>query len=164
MGRRFESCRERHIHIMIVSVTGTDAGLGKSIADYLEHAHTVLRFGKQHDLRDYSVRQTILTADFDVLISVAKPDFAQTQLVYECFEIHGTKKRVINIGSAVVYEKHWGDDVHMMRYHTQKQSLAHAVAQINHPNIAIVNPAHLYDPGEYDYAKLEQWCRNNIVI
>jgi len=149
---------------MHVLVTGTSRGLGKSIADYCEQSHVVTRFGPEYDLRDYSVRQKIIQCPGDMLISVAKPDFSQTELLYEWYDVHGTSKRVINIGSSVVHQELWGDNVHMMRYHTQKRSLAHAVAQINHPNINIINPEHLYNENEYNYTLLEQWCKENIDI
>ena len=123
---------------MKISVTGTDRGLGKSIADYCEKFYTVTRINRSDDLRDYSVRQKIIYQECDIFISVAKPGFSQTEFLYEWYEVHGIGKRVINIGSAVVYNELWGDDVHMWRYHTQKRSLAHAVAQINHPNITII--------------------------
>ena len=105
---------------MNITVTGTSKGLGKSIADYCEQSHTVTRFGREYDLRDYSVRQKIIQHESDILISVAKPNFSQTELLYEWYDVHGTSKRVINIGSAVVHKEFWGDDIHMMRYHTQK--------------------------------------------
>lgn len=149
---------------MNINITGTDRGLGKSIANYLDKRHSVTTFGRSYDLRDYSVRRKIIRHDCDVLISVAKPDFAQTELLYEWLEKHGTDKRVINIGSSTVHLDHWGNDIHTMRYHTQKRSLAHAVAQINHPNITIINPEHLYDKDEYDYEKLALWCKDNIKL
>ena len=149
---------------MNITVTGTSKGLGKSIADYCEQLHTVVRFGREYDLRDYSVRQKIIQQESDILISVAKPNFSQTELLYEWYNVHGTSKRVINIGSAVVHKEFWGDDIHMMRYHTQKRSLAHAVAQIDHPNISIINPEHLYNKNAFDYAVLEKWCKENIFI
>ena len=149
---------------MNIIVTGTDKGLGKSIADHCEQSHLVTRFGRKYDLRDYSVRQKIIRHKSDILISVAKPDFSQTELLYEWYDVHGTSKRVVNIGSATVHKELWGDDIHMMRYHTQKRSLAHAVAQINHPNITIINPEHLYDKNAFDYSILEQWCKENIFI
>jgi len=149
---------------MLIGITGTDRGLGKSIADYLALNYTVERYGKSFDVRDYSVRQKIINSEIDCLISVAKPDFVQTQFVYEWFEAHGTNKRLISIGSAIVKFDTWGDDVHMMRYHTQKCSLAHAVKQINHPNFSIINPGHLYYPGEHDYDFLAEWCKENILL
>ncbi len=149
---------------MKISITGTSRGLGKSIADYLCKSNSVTCYGREYDLRDYSTRYKIIRNECDVLISVAKPDFSQTELLYEWFEHHGTSKRLISIGSAIVDNKYWGNNVHMMRYHTQKCSLAHAVAQINHPNISIINPGHLYDKDNYDYDKLELWCKEHIKI
>ena len=149
---------------MKISITGTSRGLGKNIADYLCLSNSVTCYGREYDLRDYSVRRKIIMHDCDVLISVAKPDFVQTELLYEWVEKHGTNKRIINIGSSTVHLDYWGHDIHMMRYHTQKRSLAHAVAQINHSNITIINPEHLYDKDEYDYEKLALWCKDNIKI
>ena len=149
---------------MVISITGTSKGLGKSIAQYCKSKlHTVVEYDRTYDIRDYSIRKKIINSsnNCDIFFSVAKADFSQTQLLYEWYEKYKDDKCIISIGSQIVDYDFWGMDVHLKRYHTQKLSLQHAVKQLNSDNIILLNPGHLYD-NEINYEKLFSWCEKNI--
>jgi len=149
---------------MIVGITGASRGLGKAIADYCASAgNTVRRWDSSTDLRIWNNRQHIIkqSADVDVFFSVAKPDFTQTELLFEWWSEY-QDKLFISIGSKVVNYDLWGDDIHMKRYHTQKISLQHATRQIKSPLAIIINPGHLYNGDNYNYDELLVWCDQHI--
>jgi hypothetical protein len=150
---------------MKVSVTGSSRGLGKSIFDYFSNlGHDVTGYDSKTNLADYFVRKEIIknSIDTNIFVSCAKPGFSQTELLYEWYEVYKDKKIFVSIGSEIVNLDFWGDDVHMMRYHTQKKSLQHAVNQLNSKNIILLNPKHLYDKQKYNYNKLREWCEQNF--
>lgn len=149
----------------VVAITGSSRGLGRSISEYCNGlGYTTINYCSTDDLRDWSVRQRIIhsCANVDVFVSVAKPDFTQTELLYEWYSAYADTIRYIAIGSSIVDDALWGDNVHMKRYHTQKQSLQHAVNQIASDRVSIINPDHLYDGINYDYQLLDTWCKDNL--
>lgn len=148
-----------------VSVTGASRGLGKAIADYAKtFKFQVTEYDSKDNLADFFVRKKIIknSRDTDIFINCAKPGFSQTELLYEWYEVYKDKKFFVSIGSEVVECDYWGNDVHMMRYHTQKKSLKHAVEQLKSDKIILINPGHLYNNRDYDYVKLREWCENNF--
>jgi hypothetical protein len=148
-----------------IAVTGASRGLGKAIADYAKSFNfQVTEYTSNDNLLDFFVRKKIIndSCDIDVFISCAKPGFAQTELLYEWYERYRDEKVFISIGSEISCIEFWGNDIHMMRYHTQKKSLKHAVEQLNNKNIILINPGHLYDNTDYDYVKLNKWCKQNF--
>ena len=155
---------------MKIAVTGCSKGLGKAVADYFTKLnHSVIALDKNRDLRDWSIRQNLYKEinDCDVFFNIAKPDFIQTEIVYELYELwQNQSKTIVSIGSKVVEYPHWGDTIEMMKYHTQKKSLEHATQQLQKLNknckVILINPDHLYDKKNINYQHLENWCIANL--
>lgn len=156
---------------MKIVVTGSSRGLGKAIADYYNsHNHRVLKLTHKTDLRDWTVRQNLYKQidDFDIFVSVAKPDFVQTELLYELYDLWQNKNNfIISIGSGIVKYDTWGNSIERMKYHTQKKSLQHATQQLQRLNnpcrVININPTHLYDSDEtINYVFLQNWCKDNL--
>jgi NADP-dependent 3-hydroxy acid dehydrogenase YdfG len=155
-----------------ICITGGSRGLGKAICDYFkQNNHNVMSWDSRYDLRNYDIRQKIYTAaiDCDIFISVAKPDFIQTELLYELYKKWQNKDKIIvSIGSAIIVDDFWGENIDMMRYHTQKKSLDHAVKQLQRLQklcqVHIINPQHLYDNKNYNYKALNEWCEQNLSM
>jgi len=143
-----------------VAVTGHTSGLGQSFFDLLtQQGHHVVGFSRSngYDLRDYSVVSKIIQEinGFDLFINNAKPDYAQTQIVYRLSRTwNGT---VLSIGSMVVVDPPKWTDTFLLEYVTQKTALAHA-HQVLEPvakcKLMLVHPAHIQDT---------QQCALNIL-
>lgn len=112
------------------AVTGHTAGLGKVIKEYLESQNYIVQgFSKSAgcDLRDYAQVTTMITQihDVDLFVNCAKPDYAQSQILYRLAKSE-FKGKVLNIGSPVVYHNTGWTDLGLLEYVTQKTALFHA--------------------------------------
>lgn len=146
---------------MKIAVTGHTTGLGKSFYDELSHrGHHVEGFSRTngYDLRDYSRVGIMLDKinDFDVFVNNAKPDYAQSQILYRLTR-KWNKGTIISIGSmAVINNPHWTDS-NLLEYLTQKTALAHAhsmISQISQCQLILLNPSHL-DNNTLPYVKTQ---------
>jgi hypothetical protein len=113
------------------AVTGHTSGLGKHIKEYLESCGTTVTgfsFSGGCDLRNYAhVTEMIeIVKNFDIFVNSAKPDYAQSQILYRLIG-SGFKGKILNIGSPVVHgiPKHW-TDIGLLEYATQKTALYHS--------------------------------------
>lgn len=163
-----------------IAISGHSTGLGAEFyKKYLEMGHTVTGFSRSngYDLRDWSLMQKMITQilDYDIFISVAKPDFVQTTILYELWKVwRKQRKTIINIGSGITYSpvcpKDLFDDPSMDAYRTAKVSLNEASAQLSHksawPKIISVNPSHLYGhpPTKDEQEKMTRWTETLIKI
>lgn len=163
-----------------IAISGHSKGLGSELYKrYVEMGHTVTGFSRSngYDLRDWSLMQKMITQilDYDIFISVAKPDFVQTNILYELWKVwRKQNKTIINIGSGITYSpvcpKNLFDDPAMDAYRTAKISLNEASAQLSYksawPKIIMVNPSHLYGqlPTKDEQEKLTRWTETLIKI
>lgn len=143
---------------MKIAITGHSRGLGAQLKTYYEkQGHTVSGFSRAngYDLRNWEVMHKMLgqIQDHDMFISVAKPDFVQTTVLYELWKLwRDQSKTIINIGSSLTacptLPKPLFQDPGMDAYRTAKLSLQEASQQLAFksiwPNIILVNPQHLY--------------------
>jgi len=147
---------------MKIAVTGHTTGLGKSFyQECINRGHTVKGFSRSngYDLRDYSKVGLMLDQvnDFDLFISNAKPDYAQTQILYRLVR-QGTCKQIVSIGSEVILSPPSWTDTFLLEYVTQKTALAHAVqvlSNITKCQLILLNPAHLDDTTMYVKQQLD---------
>lgn len=138
--------------MITVALTGHTRGLGSIIHQYLTHkGHHVLGFSTTngHDLRDYSQvgRMINQVQDADWFINCAKPDYAQSQILYRLMAMN-FGGRVLNIGSPVVHCATGWNDLGLLQYVTQKTALHHAhhVLDPLYPNQLIMwEPDHTLD-------------------
>ena len=89
----------------------------------------------------------------DMFISVAKPDFVQTTLLYQLWQRWiGQEKTILSISTVLTYMPtctgELAKDPMMDAYRTAKVSLNEACAQLsiksNLPRLMLVKPCHLY--------------------
>ena len=133
-----------------IAITGHTSGLGKSFFDILSQNYNVVGYSKStgHDLRDYSVVSKIIDElnDVDLFINNAKPDYAQTQIVYRL--ARSWTGTLLSIGSqAVLHPPKW-DDTFLLEYLTQKTALLHAhtvLEPLSTCKLIIVHPKHISD-------------------
>ena len=165
---------------MKIAITGHTSGLGEEFKkSYKADGHTVAGFSRSngYDLRDWSKMQSMLLQinDYDMFISIAKPDFVQTTILYELWKLwRGQNKVIINISSILTYfptcPKNMFDDPMMDLYRTSKLSLNEASAQLTFknplPHIMLIKPGHLYsNPMTPDQElKLSNWVRTFRAI
>jgi hypothetical protein len=134
------------------AITGHTAGLGASFYKLLKnHGYEVHGFSRSngYDLRDYSQVGQMLDQikDFDLFINNAKPDYAQSQIVYRLAR-SWTKGTVLSIGSLATIQPPKWTDIYLLEYLTQKTALAHAhkvLEPICDCQLTIVHPSHLGD-------------------
>lgn len=120
---------------MVIALTGHTRGLGAIMhAALTANHHQVLGFSLSngYDLRDYSqvgrmIQQTEGCAWF---INCAKPDYAQSQILYRLMA-SGFAGRILNVGSPVVHKDPGWEDLGLLEYATQKVALHHAHAQLS---------------------------------
>jgi hypothetical protein len=143
-----------------IAITGHTSGLGKSFFDLLtQQGHHVCGFSRSngYDLRDYSVVSKIIKEieGFDLFINNAKPDYAQSQIVYRLArDWTGT---VLSIGSVIVINPPNWTDTFLLEYLTQKTALAHAhqvLEPVSNCKLILVHPEHIQDT---------QQCALNIL-
>jgi len=125
-----------------LALTGHTRGLGAVINQYLAHkGHVVLGFSltNGHDLRDHSQvgRMIDRVQGSDWFVNCAKPDYAQSQILYRLMA-SGFDGRVLNIGSPVVHRATGWSDLGLLEYSTQKVALHHA-----HQMLAPLYPSQL---------------------
>jgi len=135
-----------------IAITGHTSGLGKSFFDLLSRqGHQVSGFSRSngYDIRDYSVVSKIIKEiqDFDLFINNAKPDYAQSQIVYRLSrEWHGT---ILSIGSKVVIDPPGWTDTFLLEYVTQKTALAHThqvLENVSKCKLILIHPDHIDNP------------------
>lgn len=112
------------------AITGHTAGLGAQIKDYLESRNYTVQgysLSSGYDLRDYSQVSKMLeqTKDFDLFVNCAKPDYAQSQILYRLVKSH-FKGTILNIGTPVIHQPSIWTDLGLLEYMTQKTALFHA--------------------------------------
>lgn len=113
-----------------IALTGHTRGLGLIIHHILvNRGHRVIGFSLSngHDLRDYDqVRDMIHQVQgYNWFINCAKPDFAQTQILYRLLSA-GFSGRILNVGSPIVHKETNWKDLGLLEYSTQKVALHHA--------------------------------------
>ena len=155
---------------MKIAVTGHTQGLGKGFVDYYrQQGHQVVGFSRSndYDLRNWDCIQFMLDAieDFDIFINNAKPDFAQTTILYELTKRwhNQANKQIINVGSMIVDSPMQNMSIELLEYKTQKHALETASKLISnrYPGLVmLVHPGHLYDVGRPDYTKINAWIDN----
>jgi len=138
------------------AVTGHTSGLGASFYKLLSKAgYEVHGFSRSngYDLRDYSCVGSMLlkTQGFDLFINNAKPDYAQSQIIYRLVR-EWTSGTAISIGSyATIKSPEW-NDTFLLEYLTQKSALVHAhkvLEPVAKCKLIIVHPRHLTDTDLY---------------
>lgn len=147
---------------MKIAITGHTARLGKDFFDELQRrGHTVTGFSRSngYDLRDYSCVGKMLDKikDYDVFINNAKPDYAQTQILYRLVQQWDTGL-IVNIGTKALESPPEWTDIFLLEYLTQKTALAHAcqvLANISKCNIVLLNLAHLENSSDYVKEQLD---------
>lgn len=165
---------------MKIAITGHTQGLGAEfVKAYSQLNHNITGFSRTngYDLRNWDSMQKMLDQinDYDMFISVAKPDFAQTTILYELWKRwKGQNKVIVNISSGITYTpvcpRSLFDNPDIDAYRTAKISLNEASAQLSFksawPKIVVVNPIHLYsNPISNDeQTKLTSWVNTFISI
>ena len=146
---------------MKIAITGHTSGLGKSFFDILtDQGHTVLGFSKSngYDLRDYSRVTEIINQvhGFDFFINNAKPDYAQSQILYRLAR-EWESGTVVSIGSKAVINHPGWIDTYLLEYLTQKISLTHAhqmLETLANCKLILIHPDHITDTDK---------CANDIL-
>ena len=134
------------------AVTGHTQRLGKAFYKELEQrGYQVSGFSQStgHDIRDFSVVSKIIdqTQGYDLFINSAKPDFAQTQILYRLVRSQSIRT-VLSIGSQAVANPPPWTDTHLLEYLTQKVALDHAhkvLPSTDLTRLILINPNHLND-------------------
>lgn len=141
---------------MKIAITGHTERLGKAFFNELSLlGHDVQGFSRRsgYDLRDYSKVSLMLAQikEFDVFINNAKPDFAQSQILYRLVR-QWNNKTIINIGSGALETTPNWTDTFLLEYLTQKSALQHAVnvlSKMSTCNIILLNPPHINNCTQY---------------
>jgi len=114
---------------MKIALTGHTKGLGAEIFKNLSPEHSVLGFSRSngYDIKSPIDRKKILktSVEADVLINLVHNYYHQTDLLFEFFKAWENKnKLIINISSAVVEDRTWGQDrFDLIEYKNQKKAL-----------------------------------------
>jgi len=114
---------------MKIALTGHTKGLGAEIFKNLSSEHSVLGFSRSngYDIKSPIDRKKILktSVEADVLINLVHNYYHQTDLLFEFFKAWENKnKLIINISSAVVEDRTWGQDrFDLIEYKNQKKAL-----------------------------------------
>lgn len=138
--------------MITVAVTGHTRGLGQMIHQLLQQrGHTVLGFSLSsgHDLRDWSQRNAMidLVRDYDWFVNCAKPDYAQSQILYQLMA-SPYQGQILNVGSPVVHRDPGWRDLGLLEYLTQKVALYHAhscLDQLHPGRMHLWEPEHAQD-------------------
>jgi hypothetical protein len=141
------------------AITGHTSGLGYCFFETLKNqGYQVHGFSRSngYDLRDYSCVTKMIEKiqDFDLFVNNAKPDYAQSQILYRLCRSwnHGT---IVSIGSQAIIDHPGWTDLYLLEYLTQKVALAHAhqeLSKISSCRLELIHPAHL-DHGIDSYVK-----------
>ena len=113
-----------------IALTGHTRGLGAIIYEILSdlgYAVNGFSLSNGYDLRDYDRVGEMIESigDHDWFINCAKPDFAQTQILYRLVGSNFSG-RIINIGSPVIHKEIKWKELGLLEYVTQKVALHHA--------------------------------------
>jgi len=137
---------------MKAAITGHTTGLGNSFFRLLgKHGYDTFGFSRSngYDLRDYAKVSDMLAQvqGFDLFINNAKPDYAQSQILYRLARSwnHGV---IISIGSRAVIQDPGWSDTFLLEYLTQKIALCHThdvLSNLSACRMIIVHPKHLGD-------------------
>lgn len=151
-----------------VCVTGHTSGLGKAIYNFYSQHHRVIGVSTSngYDLRDWSVMQKVvdITANYDLIFSNAKPDFFQTEFLYELAKSNNFYSKVVSIGSMIINTDVGSNfDIGINLYKTQKLALQNAHKQITARcaefKSVLIHPAHLYDTDGTVYRNIDDWVK-----
>jgi hypothetical protein len=138
------------LHKLTAAITGHTTGLGNSFFRLLQsHGYETVGFSRSngYDLRDYTKVGNMLehVRGFDLFINNAKPDYAQSQILYRLAR-SWTQGTIVSIGSrAVIQDPKW-NDTFLLEYLTQKTALCHAhnaLSKLAGCRMIIVHPEHL---------------------
>ena len=137
---------------MKAAITGHTTGLGNSFFRLLStRGYDTIGFSRSngYDLRDYTKVGDMLERiqDFNLFINNAKPDYAQSQILYRLAR-SWSQGVIISIGSHAVIEDPGWNDTFLLEYLTQKTALCHAHAMLSQSSscrMIIVHPEHLGD-------------------
>jgi hypothetical protein len=137
---------------MKAAITGHTTGLGNSFFRSLgKHGYETVGFSRSngYDLRDYARVGDMLEhiQGFDLFINNAKPDYAQSQILYRLAR-SWTQGTIISIGSHAVIEDPKWHDTFLLEYLTQKTALCHAhavLSKLSACRMIILHPEHLGD-------------------
>ena len=140
---------------MKAAITGHTTGLGNSFFRLLSgHGYETVGFSRSngYDLRDYTKVGDMLERiqGFDLFINNAKPDYAQSQILYRLAR-SWSQGVIISIGSHAVVENPKWDDTFLLEYLTQKTALCHAhamLSQLSSCRMILVHPEHLGDQSD----------------
>lgn len=145
---------------MKIAITGHTRGLGQGFySECVRRGHTVTGFSLSTgcDLRDYSQVGSMIDSieNYDLFINNAKPDYAQTQILYRLVRSwkHGT---IVSIGSQVIESMPDWTDSFLLEYVTQKMALSHAhnvLSKISNCKLILLNPSHLDDNTILNYVQ-----------
>jgi predicted glycoside hydrolase/deacetylase ChbG (UPF0249 family) len=138
------------------AVTGPNSVLGQSFCKLLtQRGYQVHTFSRSSgfDLRDYSAVSKMLehVTGFDVFVNLAKPDYAQAQILYRLAR-EWTTGTVINIGSSAVNSFPGWSDTYLLEYLTQKIALQHAFEMLcpqSKCHLIMLHPEHLDNTDDY---------------
>jgi hypothetical protein len=132
------------------AITGHTSGLGAAYYRILAtKGYETLGFSRTngYDLRDYSKVSDMIQRiqEFDLFVNNAKPDYAQSQILYRLVR-SGFTGKILNIGSKILdKDPHWSD-LSLLEYYTQKTALMHAVKVLQPHSmgrIFLFNPEHI---------------------
>lgn len=152
---------------MKIAVTGHTSGLGKAFFEhYQAQGHNVVGFSRsnKYDLRDWTKLQLFLdvTANCDLIVSNAKPDFVQCTMLYELARRNNRAKHIISIGSQIInFDLPRDIDLGINLYKTQKLALKNAHEQLVNKlpdfHSTLIHPGHLYDDATDSLNTSSQW-------
>jgi hypothetical protein len=117
------------------AVTGHTSGMGQKIYQVLDQkGYKVQGFSLSTgcDVRDYSQVGNMIEQikTFDLFVNCAKPDFAQTQILYRLVGSR-FKGTILNIGSPVAKNPPDWKELGLLEYITQKVALEYAHDQLS---------------------------------
>lgn len=134
-----------------VAITGHTRGLGQRIYQILRDNNVHVRgfsLSGGVDLRDFTQRIAMANEiqTFDWFVNCAKPDYVQSQILYNLFAAQFQGK-ILSIGSPVVHKDHGWTDLGLLEYVTQKTALFHA-----HTTLSRLYPGRLilWEPDHVD--------------
>ena len=134
------------------AITGHTSGLGAAYCGRLNaKGYETFGFSRSngYDLRDYSRVSDMVqrVQGFDLFVNNAKPDYAQSQILYRLIR-SGFTGKILNIGSKILdNDPHWSN-LDLLEYYTQKTALMHAVKVLQPHSmggIFLFNPEHTDD-------------------
>jgi hypothetical protein len=134
------------------AITGHTSGLGAAYYSRLAaRGYETFGFSSSngYDLRDYSRVSDMIqrVQGFDLFVNNAKPDYAQSQILYRLVR-SGFSGKILNIGSKILDQDPQWSDLGLLEYYTQKTALMHAVKVLQPHSVGrifLFNPVHTHD-------------------